>query len=209
MANTDPDNWLPGTGRALKNCTESRRGEAGGPEAVASRVRAVLERIGEVGLDLPIFLDAVCWGNEYLVTDGRAKYERSALMHLPQILERWAKKSPRAKSVLESYALSTIKTIITAEMNQAVSQLTVTGEEIGEETLLGITEEGMVNRLKPVTGTLWEILECSGTRKDKSRNKHIHNPQKVRISALPQNWISYVRYAGYHFRDLPTSILPK
>jgi len=81
---------------------------------------------------------------------------------------------------LRNHALSTIKTAVNAEMDHAVSEFTVTGEEIGEEMLLTITQEDMVNRLKPVTGTLWEILASSTTRKEKSRNKYVHNPQKVR-----------------------------
>lgn len=177
------DNHQAETGHDLREHTERRRASAGGPEVIASRVRAVLEYIDNIGLDLPILLDAVCWGNDHLAAHGKAKYERSALMHsieLPRILERWEKKSSKAKSVLRTHALSMIKTAIDAEMDDAVSELTVTGEEIGEEKLLGITEREMVDKLKPVTGTLWEILESSTTRKEKSRNKYVHNPQKVR-----------------------------
>ena len=39
------------------------------------RVRKVLDCMNDVGLNLPILLDAVLWGNDYLVTDGKAKYE--------------------------------------------------------------------------------------------------------------------------------------
>ena len=71
------------------------------------------------------------------------------------------------------------KTAINSEMDNAVSELTVTGEEIEEEKLLSITQEGMVKKLRPMTRTLWEILDSSTMRKDKSRNKYIHNPEKV------------------------------
>jgi hypothetical protein len=170
------------TGHHLRELTDRRRADAGGPENIAARVRKILDYISKVGLDLPIFLDAVCWGNNHLAVDGKAKYERSVLMHsseLPRILERWGGKSSPAKLAVKNYALSTIKTAINGEMDSAVSELTVTGEEIEEENLLSITQEDMVKRLKPVTGTLWEILGSSVTRKDKSRNKHIHDPEKV------------------------------
>ena len=65
-------------------------------------------------------------------------------------------------------------------MDNTVFELTMTGEEIEEEKLLSIMQEGMVKRLKPMTGTLWKILDSSTMRKDKSRNKYIHNPKKVR-----------------------------
>lgn len=118
---------------------------------------------------------------------GKAKYQRSMLMHsdeLPQILERLEKESPKAKSVLKNYALSTVRTAINAEMDDAVTERTVANEEIGEEELLSITQEDMVKRLKPVTGTLWEILESSTMRKEKLRNKSVHNPQKVRYGMM-------------------------
>jgi len=182
MDDTRLDDGHPEVGDNLRKRTGIRRAEAGGPEGIAARVRMVLDRIDEVGLDLPIFLDAVCWGNGQLVADGKVKYERSVLMHseeLPRILERCETNSPQAKSVLKNHALSTIKTAIDAEMDCAVSELTVTGEEIGEEKLLTITQKDMVDRLRPVTGTLWEILDSSTTSKGKSRNKYTHDPQKV------------------------------
>ena len=169
-------------GHHLRECTERRGANAGGPENIASRVRAVLDHIGNVGLDLPIFLDAVCWGNTHLIANSRARYERNVLVHsseLPQILERWEKKSSSAKSALKNHALSTIKTVIDTKMDDATPELTTVGEEIEEEALLGITQEDMVKRLRPVTETLWEILDSSTTRKDQSRNRYIHNSEKV------------------------------
>ena len=52
--------------------------------------------MSDVGLDLAIFLDALPWGNDYLVVDGKARYERSVLTHsgeLPWILDQLEKKS--------------------------------------------------------------------------------------------------------------------
>ena len=66
----------------MRRRTGRRRDDAGGPESIATRFTAVLDCIDNLGLDLPIFLSA----------DGKARYERSALIHseeLPQILERW------------------------------------------------------------------------------------------------------------------------
>jgi len=80
-------------GCKIREHTARLRVEAGNQKNIATRVRSVLDRIETVGLDLLIFLDAVCWGNEHLIVDnvdGRAKYERSTLMHSresPQIPE--------------------------------------------------------------------------------------------------------------------------
>ena len=75
---------------------------------------------------------------------------------------------------MRTHALSTIKATVNSEMDDAVSELTMTSEEVDEERLLGITQDALVKRIKPLTSTLWQILDTSATRKDRSRNKHIH-----------------------------------
>ena len=112
----------PEVGCKIREHTVRLRVEAGDPKNIATRVRSVLDRIETVGLDLSIFLDAVCWGNEHLIVDGRAKYQRSTLMHsceLPQILERWEKRLPQAGSTLKSHALSIVKTEVDSEIVRA------------------------------------------------------------------------------------------
>ena len=98
---------------------------------------------------------------------------------MPQILKQLEKKSTQAKSILKCHVLLTIKKVIHTKMDHVTSNLVAMDEEIQEENLLRITLEDMVSRLKPVAGTLWEILISSTTRKGKLRNKHAHNPQKV------------------------------
>ena len=208
------DNPEPGqqrTGKYLREHTKRRREDIGSPEKVAALVQQVLGHISDVGLDLAIFLNAVFWGNDHLVADNKAKYERSTLTHsdeLPNILERWGKQSTAARVVLRTHALSTIKAAINAEMDGAVSELTMAGDEVDEERLLGITQDSLVKRLKPLASTLWEILETSATRKDRSRNKHSHNPEKVR-SGLSCGVVIFDRLTDDLLRDLPTGIPQK
>lgn len=66
---------------------------------LAERVHAVLQTMADVGLNLPLFLDAVSWGSDDCVQDARIRYARSSLMNseeLPGILRRWWK-PPRSK----------------------------------------------------------------------------------------------------------------
>ncbi|KAJ6573708.1 hypothetical protein B0H10DRAFT_1838043 [Mycena sp. CBHHK59/15] len=55
------------------------------------KVNKVLQTIREQGLDLAIFLDAVCWGSEACVSDDSIRFAHTGLMvsdELPGILQR-------------------------------------------------------------------------------------------------------------------------
>ena len=56
-------------------------------------------------------------------------------------------------------------------MDDVASKLTMADRELGEETLLSIAQQAMIDRIKPVARTLWEILNSSTVRKEKLRNK--------------------------------------
>lgn len=177
MDNPGPSDSQQKTGKNLREHTKRRREDVGSPEKIAALVQQVLRYISDVGLDFAIFLNVVFWGNDHLVADSKAKYKQSTLAHsgeLPKILERWEKQSAAARVVLRTHALSTIKATVNSEMDDAVSELTMTSEEVDEERLLGITQDALVKRIKPLTSTLWQILDTSATWKDRSRNTHIH-----------------------------------
>ncbi|OAX34726.1 hypothetical protein K503DRAFT_645542, partial [Rhizopogon vinicolor AM-OR11-026] len=58
------------------------------------KVEYILRCMDDVGLNLPIFLDLVSWGNPDCITNAKIRYERTALMvseELPSILRRWHK----------------------------------------------------------------------------------------------------------------------
>jgi hypothetical protein len=46
-------------------------------EDMVEKVKIVLNTIYSQGLDLPIFLDAVCWGNDACISDGSIKSART------------------------------------------------------------------------------------------------------------------------------------
>jgi hypothetical protein len=69
-----------------------RRNAIQGDDDLKARVSAVLKRIDDVGLDLPIFLDTLSWGCDAIAGDSATRYQRSLLMksvELPQIIDRW------------------------------------------------------------------------------------------------------------------------
>jgi len=61
-------------------------------DSIAVRVRSVLAEMDKVGLNLPLFLDYLSWGDRGCIVDPTIRSERTGLMvskELPHILERW------------------------------------------------------------------------------------------------------------------------
>lgn len=68
--------------------TEALRKELHG-EDLAGKVKHVLWAMKDVGMDVPLFLDAFSRGNNQCTQDGKIRYHRSALLQskeLPSIL---------------------------------------------------------------------------------------------------------------------------
>ncbi|TBU61762.1 hypothetical protein BD310DRAFT_768892, partial [Dichomitus squalens] len=95
------------------------------------RVKSILAYMDSVDMNLPLFLDALSWGDTACITDPKVRYERSALVgseELPRILERWYK-VPRAsasrshhvrpqgaRKALEEFALGCVEEVLDREL---------------------------------------------------------------------------------------------
>lgn len=181
--NTDEANAEPDEPKGVLAHTANRRKAIRGEEDLKTRVLAVLRCIDETGLDLAIFLDALSWGCDAVTGDSVAKYQRGLLMNsieLPQIIDRWERRSKSARPVLVTHAVGLVDRLIKEEMDVVVTRLRCTGEDLNEENLTLVTEEEMVPMLKPVAPTLWSILKAaSHTSQQEKRNKS--DRRKVRI----------------------------
>ena len=72
--------------------------ELEGDLQVAAKVQKILDYISSLGLDLPLFLDAVSWGSPQCHSNRKIQYARTSLLaskELIEILRRWFK-PPRA-----------------------------------------------------------------------------------------------------------------
>ncbi|KAJ7939781.1 hypothetical protein B0H13DRAFT_1586990 [Mycena leptocephala] len=61
---------------------------------VLEKVKKILKLMADEHLPLPLFLDALSWGESECISDKTCSYARTALMvsdELPRILERWYK----------------------------------------------------------------------------------------------------------------------
>ncbi|KAJ7938842.1 hypothetical protein B0H13DRAFT_1496236, partial [Mycena leptocephala] len=64
-------------------------------------VKMILALMDGIGINVPIFLDALSWGDAACTLDAKIRYERSALLNsteLPNILQRWWKPPRRPGS---------------------------------------------------------------------------------------------------------------
>jgi hypothetical protein len=71
--------------------TRALRGKLTAAAALPA-VKNTLNYMRSQGLNLPLFLHALSWGNESCISDEQVQYARTSLMvseELPEILERW------------------------------------------------------------------------------------------------------------------------
>lgn len=155
--------------------TAGRRATIVDERDLSERVINVLAHMKTLGLDLPILLHALSWGNKFLTVDGEARYHRGVLMNsveLPEIIQQWNKRSQTARHSLTEWAVGHVTTLINTEMDAAVEKLRCDGDDLAEETFLSITPDSMALLLKPEVPTLWRILRStSRTNQQKKRNK--------------------------------------
>src|SRR5258705_337635 len=116
------------------------------------------------GINLPILLDAISWGDADCIQDTKIRYERSALMNsreLPVILHCWwkppwstgsKKKRPRGVAwVMESFAAECTEATLNWELEAVASSLiSPVSEYIKEETLTSLVFNKMIVSMQNV-----------------------------------------------------------
>ncbi|KII93855.1 hypothetical protein PLICRDRAFT_102389 [Plicaturopsis crispa FD-325 SS-3] len=162
---------------------------------MAFKVNKVLLEIDAQGLDLPIFLDALSWGDPGCTSGREAniRYARSSLMHsteLPGILERWWK-PPRSsktkkrrpeggKKSMEEFAASCVESMLQSEMAAVASPLkSPAGEDLTEETLTSISFSALGTEMKTRAPNLWRMLRGSAYSAAQAKRNTTKNPDKV------------------------------
>ncbi|KAH6866274.1 hypothetical protein BKA70DRAFT_1380399 [Coprinopsis sp. MPI-PUGE-AT-0042] len=120
-------------------------------------------------IDLPIYLDAVSWGNDDT--------------QLPGILDRW-EAPPRssagmtrpagASAILEPFALKVTARLVERELRVLGPKLRLpSGSDADMASLTGRSVSSLVGTMKEHSPSLWELLEdCLATRDQKARNAH-------------------------------------
>ncbi|CAK5270382.1 unnamed protein product [Mycena citricolor] len=177
--------------------------------AMVTKVWRVLEAIKGQGIDLPIFLDALSWGDAACNEDATIRYACSALLHsteLPGILERWYK-PPRppqskkgrpkgARKVIEHVATLCMEEIIGLEL-EAVAPLfeSLAGKDVTEEELTGTSLSKIHAAVKRDAPNLLRLLMYLARTPEQRKQSPEKNPDKMILTI-----IAMFQYTRSHHR---------
>jgi hypothetical protein len=162
---------------------------------MAEKVNKVLDTIYTQGLDLAIFLDAVCWGNEACISDRTFRSAHTGLMvsdELPEILRRRYKPPRRshggkgrrpagAHCPLLDFATNCVSETVDREMKLSAHLFLSPPEELSEEYLTSLDFGEMKDSIQRDAPVLWRILQQAAyTPEQVARNKH-KDPDMVHL----------------------------
>ena len=153
---------------------------------VVAKVLAVLSCMDSVGLNIPLFLDFLSWGDQERVVNPKIRYERTALLvndEIPGTLERWRSppwitgsaniRSQGARPVMEEFSFSYIEEVVGKEL-QGIQELAMCpSDEVSESGLTRFLIEDMILKLSsPALGSapkLWALLQKVSRTKEQAR----------------------------------------
>ncbi|KAF9239708.1 hypothetical protein BU15DRAFT_61923 [Melanogaster broomeanus] len=183
---TDMDedqNQTPSCPIQLKN-TRRLRGTLTGN--IAAKVLSVLSSMESVGLNLPLFLDFLSWGDQECVVNAKIRYERTALM--------------AARPVMEEFAFSCVTEVVEKEL-QGIQELSLCpSDEVSDSGLTRFLIEDMVLKLSsPAPGStpkLWALLQKVSRVKGQDRKRTKKSSDLTNRQDCP----------AHPIHDLPTDV---
>ena len=184
--------------------------EAKNPDNISTelskKVHKILDYINSLGMNLPLFLDALSWGDQGCIRDEKIKAARTDLMgsaELSGILQRWWKpphtstKSHKARATgarmtMKYFATSCLAEIFGEEMKSVGRILHSSGRDVTEKDFTDVDFDKIIDDVKKEAPTIWLMLRLvSYTPKQEKRNTK-KDPDKVEtvylfIIKLPLN----------------------
>ncbi|KAJ7762556.1 hypothetical protein B0H16DRAFT_1807104 [Mycena metata] len=179
--------------------SRNRRVRLEGTDMV-DKVNNVLDIIQQQGLDLAIFLDAVCWGDAACISDSKIQFARTGLMvsdELPGILQRCynpprrgqkgkGKRPAGGRRALLDFATHCVSDTIDREMKMSAHLFLSPPEELSEKHLTTLDFEEMRDLMQIHAPVLWRVLRRAAyTPTQVTRNKH-KDPDMVVLHMISQ-----------------------
>ncbi|KAI0056259.1 hypothetical protein BV25DRAFT_1872872 [Artomyces pyxidatus] len=190
--------------------TELLRNNLNSP--VVDKVRSVLQFMDAQGINLPIFLDALSWGDRECVLDPKIRFERSGLMHsleLPGIITRWYKPPrptgpghdmrPNAAALpLQSFAVQCVHELLNAELNRAQDIMRSPSEALSDQSLTNFSITEKMESLRSPAGMpiLWSVLRRLLVRHNMAEPSR-KDPDKVTFMLISQIAFTRNRHLSY------------
>ncbi|KAH7924175.1 hypothetical protein BV22DRAFT_1166000 [Leucogyrophana mollusca] len=141
----------------------------------------IISAIKAEGLNLPLFLDAVCYG--YETPNATIRYARTSLLvseELPAILERClrpprthnkGKRPVGAKRSLEQFSVRCVKDLIQRDMEKVSVHFLSPPEELTQEHLTSFDFAEFIELVKSEVPLLWDFLDHTAySQKQRARN---------------------------------------
>jgi len=165
-------------------------------KSLLAPVKHVLTIMDSLGINVPIFLDALSWGDAECIQDAKTRYARSFLMNseeLPSILWWWWKPlrsatskkrcAKGARPIMEAFAAECMQNILDRELGAISATLLLpTGEDIKEETFTSLIFDKMINDMKTSAPILWKLLRSMAYTPKQQKVNTEKNPDKVRVN---------------------------
>jgi hypothetical protein len=155
---------------------------------IAERVVNILQYMENLHINLPIFLWAISWNVEALVSNPQVRFARTTLMlseELPGILTHWHQpprqhnagvRTKAAKLAMTEWALETLCDSIDDELLTLGPYMQFPQEDVSEEALLDIRIQNMILEVQTNAPVLWKLVcNLSCTHKQARRNKNKNN----------------------------------
>jgi len=166
--------------------------EAAPPNSeLLERVKDILSNMSAKGLSLPIFLNAISWGDSIFVADSQIRTARTSLMHsplLPGILQRWwmpprslasnKSRTKAARPVMEEFAHVCVRETLDYELD-AVSELLRSQNDATEEFFTQMSFSELGSDIQAVAPLLWSLLRRSAYTERQERRNTTKDPNKV------------------------------
>lgn len=188
----DDEELLPPEPIQLRNTEILKRQLVG--QNILAKVTAVLHCMDRQGLNLPLFLDALSWGDVACHADAKVQYARTALMvssEVPGILARWYKpprgglggkgKRPKGmREVLRRFATEVIGSCVEKELKTSAPLFLSPPEDLSRENLTSIDFNELKKEVKLSLPIYWGILEHAIYSDAQRARNHHKNPDMVR-----------------------------
>ncbi|KAI0263777.1 hypothetical protein BC834DRAFT_827152 [Gloeopeniophorella convolvens] len=153
---------------------------------VCTRAKAVLDFMNTQGLDLGMFLNAVCWGDKQCTSDPQIRGARTRFLSSGEfldLLQRWWKppggKADVSRAIIEGFAADCVKESIQDKMRAVAKVLTSPGDPLSLETLTSLSFPTLSAELQESAPLLWDLLLGIAWSKSQEKRNTSKRPNNV------------------------------